>query len=122
MIDKPFIPDWAMLRPFAPELVLVSAGFDAARGDPLGEMLVSPAGFAFMCGVCRRIAERHAGGQIVLVVEGGYEPAALAANVRACVEALAGADGPEIPHGETGRRIAGKLRPVLAPYWPVLND
>jgi acetoin utilization deacetylase AcuC-like enzyme len=106
---------------FGPELVLVSAGFDAARGDPLGEMLVSPEGFAFMCGVCRRIAERFAGGKVVLVLEGGYEPAALAGNVRACVEVLAGREAPKISNGETGRLVAGRMGTVLAPYWSGLG-
>jgi acetoin utilization deacetylase AcuC-like enzyme len=103
---------------FKPDLVLVSAGFDAATGDPLGEMLVSPAGFARLTGVCLGIAERHANGRIALFLEGGYDPPKLVANVRACAEVLAGADAPAIAHRNTGREIAERVRAIQAPFWP----
>jgi hypothetical protein len=53
---------------FQPELVLISAGFDAAAGDPLGQMRVTPRGYAHMTSSLKMIA----GGKLVLVLEGGY--------------------------------------------------
>jgi acetoin utilization deacetylase AcuC-like enzyme len=107
---------------FAPELVLVSAGFDAARGDPLGEMLVTRHGFAYMTRVCQTLADRHADGRIALMLEGGYDPPTLAANVRACVEVLAGAEGPQIAHGTRGREIVERVRQLHGRFWPALVE
>ncbi len=71
---------------FAPELVLVSAGFDAARYDPLGKCKVTPAGFAMMT----RQLMTLAGGRVCLFLEGGYHLTALAESATACVHALLG--------------------------------
>ncbi|MHC4218971.1 MAG: histone deacetylase family protein [Planctomycetota bacterium] len=83
----------ALLTPVAdayqPELVLVSAGFDAHADDPLGGMGVTTGGFASLCASVRAIARRHAGDRLVLVLEGGYDLSSLAASVHACVEVLA---------------------------------
>ena len=62
-------------RAFDPDLVLVAAGFDAAAGDPLGGMAVTPAGFASMT---RRLLTL-AGGRVTLALEGGYNVSATAA-------------------------------------------
>jgi acetoin utilization deacetylase AcuC-like enzyme len=72
-----------------PELVLISAGFDSRAGDPLGNFLLTDADFADLTHVMREIADQHAGGRLVSVLEGGYHLAGLAAAVRAHVEALA---------------------------------
>jgi acetoin utilization deacetylase AcuC-like enzyme len=79
---------------FAPDLVIVSAGFDPHRDDPLGGMQVTADGFASMCGAVRAAAERLAGGKLVLVLEGGYDLEGLASSVHACVEVLVGATPP----------------------------
>jgi len=73
---------------FRPELVLVSAGFDAHRSDPLGGLSVSTGAFAEATRIVRRIAERHASGKIVSVLEGGYDLDALAASVAIHLETL----------------------------------
>ncbi len=105
-----------VLRPvaesFKPDLVLVSAGFDAHRDDPLGGMAVTAEGFAGLCGVVREIAGLSAGGKLVLVLEGGYDLAGLADSVHACVEVLAGAT----PPAAAGASAAGEaaLRQTLA--------
>lgn len=65
------------LDEFAPELVLVSAGFDAAARDPLAEMNVTGEGFAYMAKVLGDQARRSAKGRIALVLEGGYDLVAL---------------------------------------------
>lgn len=73
---------------FAPELVLISAGFDAHREDPLGNLLLSEEGFADMTKQIRRIAERHCRGKIVSVLEGGYNIDALGRCIHAHLCAL----------------------------------
>lgn len=96
---------------FAPDLVLVSAGFDAHRSDPLGGMRCTEEGFANLCAVVKDIALRHAGGRLVLVLEGGYDLAGLARSVQACIEVMAGSPAPAVNpetthHGEADVRAA----------------
>ncbi|MGD9896597.1 MAG: histone deacetylase [Candidatus Methylacidiphilaceae bacterium] len=74
---------------FQPNLVLVSAGFDGHRDDPLGNLMLSEEGFAEMTTVIREIADRHSRGKIVSVLEGGYHLDALARCIHAHVCALA---------------------------------
>lgn len=81
--DRVVLP---VARAFAPELVLVSAGFDAARGDAMGECDVTPRGFAAL--TRQLVALPSAQGRIVLVLEGGYHLPSLSASVAACVDAL----------------------------------
>ena len=71
------------LERFAPELLVVSAGFDAWRGDPLGGTRVTEAGFAEWGRLLRETAERLCGGRRLVVLEGGYDLAALPDLVRA---------------------------------------
>ena len=75
---------------YKPELVLVSAGFDAHEGDPLASMRLSSDGFSALCGIVRDIADKWADGRLVLMLEGGYALGPLAKDVRACVEVLGG--------------------------------
>lgn len=74
-----------------PELVLVSAGFDAARGDPLGGFTLDPEHFRTLTLELARMTRGSAGGRIVSCLEGGYDPRQLGRNVdthlRALVEA-----------------------------------
>jgi len=84
---------------YKPELVLVSAGFDAHRDDPLAGMDVTSDGFAALCGAVKSIADRHCKDRIVLTLEGGYDLPALARSVRGCVEVLAGATAPPLRPG-----------------------
>ena len=74
---------------FRPDFVLVSAGFDAHEDDPLGGMAVTAEGFAGLTRIVRRIAEECCEGRIVSVLEGGYDPDALAESALAHVRALA---------------------------------
>lgn len=71
-----------------PEFVLISAGFDSRIGDPLGQFLLTDDDFADLTRVMREIADKHAGGRLLSVLEGGYNLAGLASGVRAHVEAL----------------------------------
>ena len=76
------------MEAFRPEIVLVSAGFDAHRDDLLGGLRVSTFAFGEATRIVRAVAERHAGGRLVSMLEGGYELEALAASAAAHVEAL----------------------------------
>jgi acetoin utilization deacetylase AcuC-like enzyme len=71
-----------------PELVLISAGFDSRAGDPLGQFLLTDTDFADLTRVMREIADKHAAGRLLSVLEGGYSLTGLASGVRAHVEAL----------------------------------
>lgn len=72
-----------------PELVLISAGFDAHRDDPIGGLAYTEQGYAEATRRVRAFAERHAGGKVVSVLEGGYNESALGECVAAHVRALA---------------------------------
>lgn len=73
---------------FKPDLVLTSAGFDSRFGDPLGRFTLSDGDFADLTRVMLEIADKHAGGRLVSVLEGGYDLAGLASAATAHVQAL----------------------------------
>lgn len=78
-------------RRYAPELVLVSAGYDAHAADPLGGMRVSTAGFAALTGQVAALADELCGGRVAFVLEGGYNLESLSASVAATLRASEGA-------------------------------
>ena len=78
------------LRSFRPELILVSAGFDAWRGDPLGGMRVSQEAFAEWGRLLGELARELCGGRIVSVLEGGYDLQELPGLVVAYARAVTG--------------------------------
>jgi acetoin utilization deacetylase AcuC-like enzyme/formylglycine-generating enzyme required for sulfatase activity len=73
---------------FKPDFILISAGFDSARGDTLGRLDVTPAGYSAMTRTVREIAEACCKGRVVSMLEGGYNLDALADSVEAHVRAL----------------------------------
>jgi acetoin utilization deacetylase AcuC-like enzyme len=78
------------LEAFAPELVLVSAGFDAHRLDPLANLNLDADDYAWITRELVALAERHAGGRVVSMLEGGYSLTALRESVSAhCRELFA---------------------------------
>ena len=76
------------LDAFAPEMVLISAGFDAHRSDPLAQLLFDEADYTWATEQLLDIARRHAGGRVVSTLEGGYDLAALGASAAAHVRVL----------------------------------
>jgi acetoin utilization deacetylase AcuC-like enzyme len=76
------------LDAFAPELLLISAGFDAHRADPLANLLLDERDYAWITTELLGIAARHTGGRVVSVLEGGYDLDALAASVAVHVRTL----------------------------------
>lgn len=73
---------------FKPDFVLVSAGFDAAEGDLLGRMKVTPEGYAALTRIVKGIAEKYSGGRLISTLEGGYNLEVLATSVEAHVRVL----------------------------------
>lgn len=73
---------------FKPELILVSAGFDAHREDPLANLELVEADYHWITLELRRLARRHCGGRLVSTLEGGYHLEALGASAAAHVQAL----------------------------------
>ena len=73
---------------FAPDLILVSAGFDAHHRDPLGQLEAQDSDYEWITREIMALADRHSGGQVVSILEGGYDLEGLASASRAHVEAL----------------------------------
>ncbi|WP_395645438.1 histone deacetylase family protein [Terricaulis sp.] len=76
------------LDAFAPELILVSAGFDAHKADPLAQMELEDEDFAWAGRTLRQVSLRHCKGKLVSTLEGGYDLAALARSASAYLGAL----------------------------------
>ncbi|HEX8698692.1 MAG TPA: histone deacetylase [Myxococcaceae bacterium] len=119
IFDGLFLP---IAEAFRPDLVLVSAGFDAHRNDPIGGMMLSERCFAAMCSAMKSLADSVCGGKLVLLLEGGYSLDGLSQSVHACVEVLAGR-GDSFPSGDTtsdSLHALAQSRQALRPYWPRL--
>jgi acetoin utilization deacetylase AcuC-like enzyme len=114
------------VRAWKPELILVSAGFDTWKDDPIGDLAITAAGFAALYALFRSWADEHCPGRLVCALEGGYDPAGVVAGVRAAIEACtAPAARPVEVEGavsEAAREIAERSRRVMAPWWPVLRE
>lgn len=107
-----------VLRQFAPQFILVSAGFDCHWRDPLGGMQVTEKGFVGMTRSLLEIAEEVAGGRLVAVLEGGYDLDAIRGSTEAVLAELShGARR----HEPTTHRSAAfdRLREILRPHWRV---
>jgi acetoin utilization deacetylase AcuC-like enzyme len=76
------------LDAFRPELVLVSAGFDAHRSDPLAQLMLDEGDYTWITEQLLEIAYRHAGGRLVSTLEGGYDLDALGASAAAHIRVL----------------------------------
>jgi acetoin utilization deacetylase AcuC-like enzyme len=114
-----FLP---VAQAYRPQLILVSAGFDPHRSDPLAGMALTERGFAAMCSALRSLAESVCDGKLVLLLEGGYSLEGLSQSVHACVEVLTGRSD-EFPTGHTSSETAAALarsRERLKAYWSVL--
>jgi acetoin utilization deacetylase AcuC-like enzyme len=114
-----------VLRQFAPDLVLVSAGFDAHVRDPLAGMRVTTPGFVAMAASLRLVAEECCDGRLVAAVEGGYDLRALRECLQATVDVLAGDTAPpaqwpacDIPSSR-GIETVRQAKAVLGKYWRI---
>ncbi|HVV91415.1 MAG TPA: histone deacetylase [Solirubrobacterales bacterium] len=103
---------------FAPELILISAGFDAHVEDPLAGLALSGADFGRMAVGVRELGARL-GAPVGAVLEGGYAPGALADSVAATMRALGG-DGEPVAAPETAVAAAAAER--VARFWPAVRS
>jgi acetoin utilization deacetylase AcuC-like enzyme len=100
-------------RAFEPGLIAISAGFDAHRADPLASCLVDEDGYRQMSATVRDVAA-ELDVPVLVCLEGGYDPDALAASVVATLEGLAGSDAPPL----ADRDLAEPHRARVARRWP----
>lgn len=113
-------------RAFQPELVLVSAGQDGHRADPIGGMALSAGGFAALARLARKIAVEAGAYGPVLLLEGGYNPATLPYLIGAILDALGdlglAVDDPyaeDVPVSDEARRRLELVTTALRPWWTV---
>jgi acetoin utilization deacetylase AcuC-like enzyme len=110
-----------VLQQYKPDLMLVSAGFDAYERDPLAGMRLTSSAFGAMtadlCGVAQECCE----GRMVVMTEGGYDLAGLAQSLEAVVDVLASSPPPAWPHSDIashrGRAAVDAARRAHRAYW-----
>jgi acetoin utilization deacetylase AcuC-like enzyme len=113
-----------VLRQFKPQLILVSAGFDAYRDDPLAGMRLTAPYYERLTTQIAGIADECCGGRVVAVTEGGYDLDGLRDCLRASIRALAGesrAADLVVPSGPAprGEATVRAVSPHLAEYWTI---
>jgi acetoin utilization deacetylase AcuC-like enzyme len=106
---------------YKPEIILVSAGFDAYYNDPLGGMAVTEGGFATMTRILMEIGEKYCGGKVICSLEGGYDLNGLTTSVKAVIMELKGTpmytpDKEMNPSNEIKGTVT-KVKEVLQPFW-----
>ncbi|MQA30793.1 MAG: histone deacetylase [Luteitalea sp.] len=113
-----------VVRQFRPDLILLSAGFDAHERDPLGGMRLTTPAFAAMTRELVAVAEDCCRGRIAAVTEGGYDLRALGGSLRAVVGALANGRSarPDWPAAgriapSRGQASVAAAKKALSPYW-----
>ena len=105
---------------YEPEWVLVSAGFDPHRQDPLGGMLVTEEGFATMASLLLSLAQKFAGGKVAFLLEGGYNLNALKSSIAAVLRIISGEQQTKLPPQSNGKNIEVTIRKILRlqeSYW-----
>ena len=99
---------------FQPDVMLISAGFDAHWVDPLASMQLTLAGYDYLARECIKLAERLCAGRIVFVMEGGYDLRALAHGWRNIACALLGQDDISDPYGAPSNSARLDVQPLIA--------
>lgn len=121
LLYRAFIP--SLMAAFQPQLVLISAGFDAHKDDPLASFELTSRDFAGLMRIVKEAAEVVCDGRIVCVLEGGYDVSALSTSVLACARELVGetttsTDG----RGPIGEKVLAVARRLHIDRWPILED
>jgi acetoin utilization deacetylase AcuC-like enzyme len=104
---------------YAPQFVLISAGFDAHARDPLGGMQVTEAGFKALTRLLIGIAGEHAGGRCAAILEGGYDLTAIRNSALEVLTELQGACDPLLPPVAPSRAggVIERVRKAHGRYW-----
>lgn len=120
---EPFVALWETLLPrvaehVRPDMLIVSAGFDYAEGDPVGDLGVAVSAASHLAAAIERVARTYCGGRVAYVLEGGYDTGALAQSVACVVDAhdagtaaRSGADWAAVP--ERQRALLERIGEVL---------
>jgi acetoin utilization deacetylase AcuC-like enzyme len=120
-----------VLQSFQPDLILVSAGFDAHRSDPLGGMGLSEDGYDQLLQIVMHMAAEFCAGRVALTLEGGYNLGALAESVGRVLTTLSSydpekAEPPLPPAAETLHprtvKMLSDVADVFRPYWSSLSQ
>ena len=111
-----------VLARFAPELVLISAGFDAHERDPLASMRLTAPGYAYMAAALARVAAASAKGRVGIVLEGGYDLTAIEVSLAATIQGVARGDSPALSGeaSEAHRAEVAAAKAVAKRWWPGL--
>jgi acetoin utilization deacetylase AcuC-like enzyme len=109
-----------VVEAYAPELLLVSAGFDASARDPLAQMDLSPVAFGWMARELSRLADRSAAGRMGLVLEGGYDLVSLEAGLRHAMDGMVRGTSPELPRASDDDAVARAARSARR-YWSAVD-
>ncbi len=107
---------------YEPQMILISAGFDAHARDPLGGMEVTEDGFRAMTRLLLEVAREHAHGRCAAILEGGYDLQAIRASTLAVLHELAGSEATASSLPESATRIApliDRLRQIQQRYWRI---
>ncbi len=107
---------------YEPEFVLISAGFDAHRRDPLGGMQVSEAGFKAMTRMLVNVARAHANGRCAAILEGGYDLVAIHDSATQVLEELREAHSEPLPRAAAPSHagpLIERIRKIQGRYWKV---
>jgi acetoin utilization deacetylase AcuC-like enzyme len=120
-----------VLEAYKPELILVSAGFDAHERDPLGGMALTEKGYCQMLEILMHVAAEYCSGRLVLTLEGGYDLIALRESVKSILSIMSSynCDKGIVPFQPALDKLSSifraRLRDVLATqihYWPTLGS
>ncbi len=98
---------------YEPDWILVSAGFDPHRRDPLGGMGVTEKGFGAMASSLLSLAQKYTAGRIAFLLEGGYNLAALKDSVASVLQTMVGTGQSELPAQTGGSKIDTLIRKIL---------
>lgn len=108
-------------RQFQPELILLSAGYDAHQRDPLGGMNLTTAGFAGLAQDVCALADEVCGGKLAALLEGGYDLEGLSTSVAATIQVMLGQSvtsrGDASKAGSHARQVCTELQSLLQEYW-----
>lgn len=121
LLYRAFVP--AIIAAYQPQLILVSAGFDAHYADPLANLEFSAEDFAALTRIVKDAADVVCDGRLVFVLEGGYEVEALVDSVLACARELVddtvtATEG----RGPIGEKVLPAARRLHGDRWPIPED
>ncbi|KAG5039329.1 hypothetical protein JHK82_011484 [Glycine max] len=106
---------------FNPDLTIVSAGFDAARGDPLGCCDITPSGYAHMTNMLNALS----GGKLLVILEGGYNLRSISSSATAVIKVLLGeSPGCELENSfpsKAGLQTVLEVLKIQMNFWPALG-